>query len=133
MDTTPAGVIPPLSAAGQTRAERLATLIPDASAIYTSQYKRTHDTGVPLATAAAIAIETVRVDNSNAATYGDELATAARQHGGTVLIVGHSNTVPDTVRALSGTTIAPIAESEFDRLYKVTFDGTGAHLDATTY
>ena len=50
-----------------------------------------------------------------------------------VLIVGHSNTVPATVQALSGTTVPPIAETEYDRLYTVTLDAAGAHLEMTTY
>ncbi|CAN5166706.1 hypothetical protein BH11MYX1_BH11MYX1_55170 [soil metagenome] len=50
-----------------------------------------------------------------------------------ILVVGHSNTVPETVKALSGTTIAPIAETEYDRLYTVTLGDDGAIVDTSTH
>lgn len=136
-ETTGVGSDPALSAQGEARAASLALRLAEAHvvAIYTSQYRRTHDTAVPASTAAGVAIETMRVDGSNAATYGEELATAARAHGGTgdVLIVGHSNTVPATVLALGGAAIAPITETEFDRLYTITLAPGGAQVAEETY
>ena len=127
---------PGLSTAGQARAEALARIVAPAglAAVLSSQFRRTRDTGAPAAAAASLAVEVIAVDASNLGTYGARLATAARSHAGrAVLIVGHSNTVPATVEALAGTTVPPIAETEFDRLYKITLDSTGAHLEMTTY
>jgi hypothetical protein len=34
-----------------------------------------------------------------------------------VVIVGHSNTVPDLVRAFGARPVTPLAESDFDRIF----------------
>lgn len=39
--------------------------------------------------------------------------------GKVVLVCGHSNTVPDIVKALSGITVDKLSEEQFDRLYQV--------------
>lgn len=127
---------PPLSAAGQARAAALAQLVAPAGlgAVLSSQFRRTRETGIPAATAASLTVEVIAVTSANIATYGALQATTARNHAAkTVLVVGHSNTVPATVEALTGTTVPPITETEYNRLYKVTLDATGAHLEATTY
>jgi hypothetical protein len=45
---------------------------------------------------------------------------------GAVLVVGHSNTLPELVRLFGGAPGADIADNEYDRLYQVTrgADGT---------
>ena len=57
------------------------------------------------------------VDAANAASYDADLAREIRAlpPGSTVLVVGHSNTVPGLVRALGAPPAAPMPESEFDR------------------
>jgi hypothetical protein len=40
-------------------------------------------------------------------------------------VIGHSNTVPEIVRSLSGQAVVPLSEDQFDRLYRVSFDRTG--------
>ncbi len=136
-ETTSAAVDPPLSAAGQARAQTLATRLAPfgIAAVYSSQYLRTRDTAMAVAAAAGLTVQVRPVDSTNAATYGAELAGLVHDHdaGHAVLIVGHTNTVPDTVRALSGLTVPPISESEYDRLYTITIATDGAHVDATTY
>ena len=47
-----------------------------------------------------------------------------RDKGKTVLVVGHSNTVPQLVQALTGKKIEPIGHAEHGRLYTVTLHGT---------
>jgi hypothetical protein len=42
---------------------------------------------------------------------------------GTILVVGHSNTVPLIVKALSGVTVANICESQYAGFYLVTLGG----------
>jgi broad specificity phosphatase PhoE len=127
---------PSLDAAGQARAQALATRLADAriTAAFSSQYNRTQETATPTATAAGITVTTVPVTSTNAATYGAELMSAVMTSGShAVLIVGHSNTVPDTVKAFTGVTVAPIAETEFDRLYTITLTAEGPHLDEARY
>jgi broad specificity phosphatase PhoE len=113
---------PPLTPDGERRAERLAQMFgtPHGAggidAIYTSDARRAQQTAAPLA--ARLGIRPTVLPGANA----DAIASRAlRDHaGGRVLIVGHSNTVPEIVRKLSGVTIAPIADDEFDNIYVVT-------------
>ncbi len=87
----------PLSRVGIDRAERLAETLTDAevAAIYTSATPRTLATGMPLAEAAKIPIgpdpRTIREDELGA--FFDELGKTHADDTA-VLIVGHSNTVP---------------------------------------
>jgi len=54
----------------------------------------------------------------------------ARKGGGAALVVGHSNTVPEIVKRLGGGTVAPIADTEYDRLFVATLYGPGRRGDA---
>ena len=56
----------------------------------------------------------------------DSLAAKLRAGAaeGTVLVVGHSNTVPAIVERLSGEAPPPIGDSEYDRLFVVTLIGS---------
>jgi len=124
---------PPLNSTGQARAAALATMIGDKGIelVIASQYMRTQMTAMPTATAAGI---TVTVHAVNGASYGMELATQVRTtmpHA--ALIVGHSNTVPDTVLALTGTPVTAINETEYDRLYTITLTETGGTAVETRY
>jgi phosphohistidine phosphatase SixA len=93
---------PSLDADGQARAQALATRLADAdiALALSSQYKRTQETAMPTAAAAGITVTALPVTGASSATYGNELVTAVQNSGARVaLIVGHSNTVPDTVKA----------------------------------
>ena len=120
---------PSLSVEGQARAEALAVALKDLplSVAVSTQYKRTHDTAVPAAKAHGLEVKVKPVDATNAATYATDLATHIRQaHAGqALLIVGHSNTVPELVQALTGKQVAPMADTEFDRIYVVTLPADG--------
>ncbi len=122
---------PALSAAGQRRAEALAAALDGAEvgAVYVSQFRRTRLTAGPLLGRLGLAAQERPVGDDVAAS-ARELATEVltRQAGKTVLIVGHSNTVPEMVKAFSGLTVAPIADSEFDHLFVLVVPpgGTGA-------
>ena len=127
---------PPLDATGQARADTLASLLAPANvtAILTSQFRRTQDTAMPTAVDAGITVSVIEITASNGTTYGNVLATAVRDSTATsLLIVGHSKTVPDTVKALAGTDVPPISETEFDRIYTITLAADGPHLVEGTY
>jgi broad specificity phosphatase PhoE len=67
------------------------------------------------------------IDASNSATYATDLVAHIRKdHAGqNLLIVGHSNTVPEMVEALTGVAPAPMGEDEYDRIYVVTLPADG--------
>jgi broad specificity phosphatase PhoE len=110
-----AGADPELSDAGKARAAALAALLKDAkiTAIFTTQYKRTRDTAQPLATATGVAAATI--DSKDTAALIDRLKASA----GNVLVVGHSNTVPEIIKALGIGEPVEIAEDQFDNLFVV--------------
>src|SRR5580765_6446052 len=87
----------PLSAAGEQRAQLLARMLDSVgvTAIYTTHYQRTVKTAEPLATRLGL---TIAKDDPPVA----ELLRRIRESHptGTVLIVGHSNTVPELLTAL---------------------------------
>jgi broad specificity phosphatase PhoE len=107
---------PDLSNSGRARAEALATLLKDAdiTAIFITKFKRTAQTAAPLAKAAGLS--PVVVDGTNAPAIAKEI----RAQKGNVLIVGHSNTVPDIIKALGVETIVNIGDKDFDNLFIVT-------------
>ena len=121
---------PSLSAAGQQRARDLSVLLRDAGVtdIYTTQYKRTRQTAEPYAQQRGIAIVARPIDASNSATYAHDLAQEilTRSAGKSVLVVGHSNTVPDIVRALTGTTIPAMTDAEYDHIFVIVVPASGA-------
>jgi broad specificity phosphatase PhoE len=121
---------PTLSTAGLQRAAALSTLLKDAGVkgIYATQYKRTRQTAEPLARQLGISIVERPASSANAATYARDLAqeVLVRNAGETVLIVGHSNTVPDIVTALSGLPVPAITDAEYDHVFTVTVPATGA-------
>lgn len=114
---TPQGVQDPdLTAEGQ----RLAALLPGffeadpPTAIYVSNTKRAQQTAAPLAR--ALGITPKIYDPAN--TPG--LIQQVTAEPGAVLIVGHSNTVPDIVAQLGGTRPEPIAHDQFGDIWHVT-------------
>jgi phosphohistidine phosphatase SixA len=119
------GADPPLSEAGTKRSEALAHKLSQASikTILTSQYQRTKLTAEPLAkqlgiTAAVIPVKMAGRELSP--DYLKEVAERATSSGGNVLIVGHSNTVPELIKALGGDVTPAIDESVYDDLFVVT-------------
>jgi broad specificity phosphatase PhoE len=106
---------PPLSAEGATEAVRLAELLKDKgiAAIFVTDTVRSRQTGQPLASALGLELQTYD-PRDNAA-----LARRAAAIPGSILIVGHSNTVPDIVAALGGTSPGPMSEEDFGRLFAV--------------
>ena len=109
----------PLSDAGKRRAEALARLLKEAgvTAIYTSKYTRTVQTAGPLARQLKLPIREEFV--TSAAAFAGLLA---KQHAGQrVLVVGHSNTVPELLYALGHPKSAKIqiGPNEYDNLFMV--------------
>ncbi len=82
-------------------------------AIYVSDYKRTRQTAGPLAE--RLGLQLILYDPSDTPS----LVARVRAEPGPVLIVGHSNTVPDIVAALGGTRPAPLVHEDFGDIWRV--------------
>jgi broad specificity phosphatase PhoE len=80
-------------------------------AIYVTPFARTRATAAPLA--AAQALKPIDYDWTDAA----RLVAAVRGQPGDVLIVGHSNTVPEIVERFGGTRPAPLVHADFGDLW----------------
>ena len=112
---------PPLSLAGEGRAQELAQVLGQApaefriQAIFVSEFHRTQDTALPLAN--RIGVPVIVVPAKETEIVADRARSEYR--GGRVLIVGHSNTVPAIVEQLSGQTIPPMADTEYGIVYVV--------------
>ena len=123
-----AGNDPVLSEAGIARANALAAVLRDAgvTAVFTTQYQRTALTGEPVAAASKLAVVKMPVQGATDAYVAQVLKEIFAKHaGGTVVIVGHSNTVPAFVKALTGATVE-IAHDSYDQLFVVTASAPGS-------
>ena len=115
---------PPLTEAGHARAQALAKRLSSVPviAVYTTPFQRTRQTATP--TAQEHGLPLIEYD---AKLPAGEFATQlrARHAGQTVLVVGHSNTVPDIAAALCSCEVAPMSEAEYDRLMTVRVGADG--------
>lgn len=129
------GKDPALTPAGNTRAGDLMRRLKDEGIqkIYVSQYKRTQNTGDSLRL--QLKIDTVHYA---ADTVCDKLITAIMEHGDfgkTILIIAHSNTIPQIIRKF-GVTDFPngdIPDNEFDNLFLITYKKEKAKVKVMKY
>jgi broad specificity phosphatase PhoE len=120
----------PLTEAGTQRAQALVGVAEAAnvSAIYTTQFRRNHDTAQPLSERLKVAVTEFPIrDLQNPGDYGKTLARdITEKHAGqTVLIIGHSNTIPLVLEALTGRP-APVDHAEYGDLFIVTVPPSGS-------
>ena len=109
------GTDPPLSAEGAANAQILGDRLAKSGikAIFATPTQRAMQTGEPLAKKLGIAITSYDPHDPAA------LIKAVNVVGGAVLIVGHSNTVPDIVGRFGGTAV-PITEQDYGTVFVVT-------------
>ncbi len=90
---------PELSEAGKQRADRLAAHLSTTKidAIYSTHFKRTEMTAAPISSLLKIPIQ--YYDGSK---MEEVAAMIAKSKGGTILIIGHSNTTPAIVNYIVG-------------------------------
>jgi phosphohistidine phosphatase SixA len=119
---------PPLSKLGAARAEALARLLSTAGvkAIFTSQYARTKQTAEPLATKLGLTVTpfTLKTNPANPRQIAEEstaeVTNKILEHAGqSVLVIGHSNSIPDVIKMLGGDVVPTIDEKKFDDLFFV--------------
>ena len=113
---------PLLSQVGEARAAKLALMLADSGvkAIFATEFRRTQNTAKPLATKLGLTVNVV----PGADTTG-LVARLKKQHAADIVyIVGHSDTVPEIIKALGGPTVT-IQSTDFDNLF-VLVPATGA-------
>ena len=119
---------PPLSKIGISRSEALARLLSTAGikAIFTSQYTRTKQTAEPLATKLGLTVTpfTLKTNPANPRQITEEstaeVTNKILEHAGqSVLVIGHSNSIPDVIKMLGGDVVPTIDEKKFDDLFIV--------------
>ncbi len=124
---------PDLDAAGHARARALAGELraEPLAAVYATEYRRTRQTAGPVAARHRLPVQAYYAR----ATAAQNTAHWRQRHRhGTVLVVGHSNTVPDLVAALCGCTTPAMSDEEYDRLTFVRFDAQGqAQVETRRY
>ncbi len=106
---------PLLSAAGKARARALARHLRTAGvrAIYVTQYQRTSLTAAPLAAAAGLTPVILPADERQ-----QLVDRIRRDHANdVVLVVGHSDTVPEVLRLMGHPDAVTIAAPEHDNLF----------------
>ncbi len=123
---------PTLTAAGVKRADALAAALEKfgVDAAITTHLKRTQLTAAPTVAKAGITPTVVTPKRGDTAGHiADVVAavdSARREKKQAILIVGHSNTVPLIVKALSGVAVPNMCESQHADFYVVTLAGSDA-------
>lgn len=107
------GPDPALTDEGQARAKALADVILLPQHVYSTDTLRTRSTGAVLAKRHQLPVQIY--DHRDAAA----LVARVRAHGGTTLIVGHSNTITDIAMRFGAEPGEPVREDEYDRLYVI--------------
>ncbi len=125
---------PVLSEAGRARAGDLAHVLGQTpvDAIFTTQYIRTRETARPLSERRKL--EAIVIDATD--THIKELAERIRtkHRNQTVVVVGHSNTVPAILAALGANNPPAIGDDEYDHLFVLNIrEDNSAHLVSLRY
>lgn len=109
------GADPGLTAAGAAQATLLASQLSNAGivGIFATPTHRAQETAAPLAAKLGIAV------TSYDPRAPETLVSAALAAPGNVLIIGHSNTVPDLIARFGGAAIQPLGERDFGTIYRV--------------
>lgn len=110
---------PPLSPAGEARAERLAQALADAPlvAIYTDEFRRTQQTAAP------VAAQHPRAERLRYFSRGPAQDSARQWRSAydrdTVLVVAQPDTLAPLADALCGCTVRPMRAGQVDRLLRI--------------
>ena len=132
---------PPLTEKGTLRAQELARVLGNANikAIITSQFARTKLTAEPIAKKLNVPVTSISLslNPANPRMIAEqstaEVTNKILERGGeSVLVIGHSNSIPDVIKMLGGDVTPVIDEKKFDDLFVVTVYAKGkakvAHL-----
>jgi phosphohistidine phosphatase SixA len=118
----------PLSKLGAEHAARLAEILKNAgvTAVYATDTTRARQTAEPLAQALKLSIKTYDTQKGDmtAALFVAKLKIDERN--GVILVVGHSNTVPDVIAAYGATEPVRIGPDDYGDLFLVVPQPSGA-------
>ena len=115
-----AGNDPDLTPIGRRRADDLALALRNArvDAVVVTERRRTHQTAAPIAGPRGLVPDTVAL-GATVAEHASAVARRIREHhaGETILVVGHSNTIPPIIAALGGPAFPEICDPIHSGLY----------------
>ena len=122
---------PDLTEAGKARAKALARTLQDVplAAIYSTPLARNVQTAAPVAAAQKLEPEILAPAATRA--LADRLIAAHR--GDRVLVVGHSNTIPELLRALGYRAPVRIDHGDYDDLFLVWLSDSAVQVDRLHY
>ncbi|MBU2678377.1 MAG: histidine phosphatase family protein [Gammaproteobacteria bacterium] len=121
---------PGLTEAGQRRAAELARQLADADvvpglgvdAVYSTSFRRNIETATPVADALGLQVMIYDVDDTEAVIE----SIVKDFKGKIVLVVGHSDTIPELIANMGASkNVPPIAADEYDNIYLVTIPWFG--------
>jgi phosphohistidine phosphatase SixA len=115
------GKDPELSTQGQARAGNIAATLQKTGirSVFSTPYLRTRQTAQPLAFASGLEVQAY--DPAVPAA----LVEKVKSLNGAVLVVGHSNTLPELVRLFGGVAGPDIGDNEYDRMYQLIVGANG--------
>ena len=125
---------PPLSEKGAVRSQELARVLGKANVktIITSQFLRTKQTAEPLAKQAGITATSISLSlNPSNPRMIAEQSTAEvtnrilERSGESVLVIGHTNSIPDVIKMLGGDVTPVIDDKTYDDLFILTVYAKG--------
>jgi len=113
----------PISSVGEERAVVLSQVLKDTGIqrVFVTALLRTRQTAAPIAIRLHLEPVVIPPDDTDALVS----QLRALKEDETALVVGHSDTVPLIIERLGGGKIAPIADSEYDRLIVVVTNLSG--------
>ena len=125
---------PPLTEVGTARASALAAAVADArvTVVAHTPTLRTQETARPVAQRFGLA-PTVLPAGPAAAQTAAVVALVRANPGGTLVIVGHSNTVRRWIAALGGPARPDLCDHEYDDLFTLVIDAAGTRLVHARY
>ena len=120
MEKTTDKTDPDLSLVGKQRAQVLAQVLKnsDIEAIFSTDYKRTQQTAEVLARQLGLSVESYPAKDFKG------IVTSLKELKKNALIIGHSNTVPELVKAVGGSA-DKLGEEDFGDLFQVVVSDTG--------
>jgi broad specificity phosphatase PhoE len=114
---------PSLSEAGRVRAQALRRALGSVKlqAVFATEYRRTQETVAPTAEAVGLPVQVVSAGRTRA--LADRIKT--RYRGQSVLVAGHSNTVPELLADLGVTEPVVVEHHDWGDLFVVTLHQNG--------